>query len=741
MAADYGKRPVGRAGKLKKALALLLAAVCVLSSGFLLPRTAIRVSAAKELKGHSLIAENDSYALYLNEEYLSVIVQDKVTGACMESGVSYDDGKNNATWLGAMRSALVLTVIYGITDTQQADLINDDVTKEISRRENGFSAKVYWNKYRFGMTLEVTLTEDGLVACIPDDSIVEDGEDYSIGTISVYPYLGHTYLDEKEGYMFIPDGNGALIYLDDKEGRFRSGFSGMIYGDDAGFARAKTANLLWDDYNIINDANKVLAPIYGMAHTEEGIAYLAVVEKGAERATIMAQPNGANVDYNRIYARFTERVVYTQYTSNNASTAYQTPETVRSHSDLQVHWIFLRNENANYCGMANTYRNYLLERGDLKPARDNSYNTRVDFLGSDRESWVVGTSAVVMTTTDDIREIYSDLQKAGVKELFTVYKGWQKGGLYNLPLTSYKADSRIGGTGDLTDLIQEAEAEGIEFYLYNDALRLNPVESGTVFNVVKQINRRRFSEATYKEVYEELLYIIPSRTDTLLNRFVESYTKKGVDNLALAGISNTIFSHYYDSVFYSRHDTVREYDGIVDQVSQKTDLVLEQPFAYLWKYTDAFLDMPLYTSNYMYEDESVPFLSIVLKGVMPVYSEYVNFEANKQEFFLKMVETGTYPSFYITKKSSSALVNTNSSDVYSSQYEIYRNTMIDYAGQLAAIDQKTNGSYITGHEIRENGIRVVTYDNGVRIYLNYGAAAAQADGYTIEGMSVKVVDE
>jgi len=726
------------AAKIKKTIAIFLAAVCLLASVTVF--APMRAQAAQDqINGHSLIAENDHYALYMNEEYLSIIVQDKATGAYMESAVSYDDNKNNATWSAAMRSALVLTVIYGITDTQQADLINDEVTKDITYTDNGFSAKVYWSKYKFGMTLEVELTEDGVIASVPDESIVEDGEDYFIGTISVYPYLGHSYLDQKEGYMFIPDGNGALIYLEDKEGRFRSGFTSMIYGDDPGFARQSASNL-WQDHNIINDANKVIAPVFGMAHTSEGIAYLAVVEKGAERASIIANPNGANVDYNRIYARFTERVVFTQYNGNNSSSAYQTAETGRSHSDLQVHWIFLAGDDANYCGMANAYRAYLLERGDLVPSADNSYNTRVDFLGSDRESWVVGTSAVVMTTTDDIREIYEDLKKEGVTDLFSVYKGWQKGGIYNLPIGSYKADSKIGGTGDLTSLMEEAENAGIQFYLYNDALRLNPVESSSVFNVVKQINRRRFSESTYKDVYEEFLYLIPSRTGTLLGQFVNSCTKKGVNNLALAGITNTLYSNYYDNVFYSRHNTAEEYDKIFGQIAGQTDLVMEQPFAYLWKYTDAFLDMPLYTSNYMYEDESIPFMSIVLKGVMPMYSEYVNFEANKQEFFLKMVETGTFPSFYITKESSSDLVNTNSSDIYSSQYDVYRDTMIAYARELAEINAKVEGAYIVGHEIRENNVTVVTYGNGVKIYLNYGSSAVQTDGYTIEGMSIKVVE-
>ena len=91
----------------------------------------------------------------------------------------------------------------------------------------------------------------------------------------------------------------------------------------------------------------------------------------------------------------------------------------------------------------------------------------------------------------------------------------------------------------MTSLVKDSAAEGIEIYLYNDALRLNPSESGSVFNVVKQVNKRRFSESTYKEVYEEFLYMIPSRTKTLLNQIVKSYTKKGVDQQALAGITDT----------------------------------------------------------------------------------------------------------------------------------------------------------------------------------------------------------
>ncbi len=708
------------------------------------PMTVRAAAIPEDINGRKLIAENDNYALYMEEELLSIVVLDKKTGAYMESAISYDDGKNNATWLGTMQSALLLTVIHGTTDSTQADLLNDEVTREITYTDKGFTAKVYWTQYKFGMTLEVELTEDGIVARIPDDSIVEESDPddaYYIGSISLYPYLGHSYMDEKEGYMFIPDGNGALIYLDDKEGWFKNGFNRMVYGVDEGLIlTTASASLLWDEYDIVNESNEILAPIFGMAHTDDGIAYLAVIEDGAERASVVASPNGVNVDYNRIYARFTERTVFTQYTSNNTTSSFQSVESVRSHSDLAVRYIFLSGEDANYSGMANAYRDYLLKNGELTAQKDTSYRTRVDFLGTERESWLVGTKSVPMTTVEDIENIYEDLKNEDVKELFTVYKGWQKGGLYQLPINSYKADSNIGGTKELTRLMEESEAAGIEFYLYDDLLRLNPSENSSTFNVVKQINRRTYKEETHKEVYDNFLYLIPARTEKVFGSFLKGFVKQGVDNLAIAGISNKLYSNYYNNVFYSRYDNAESYDRILASAAEDSDLVLEQPYEYLWKYSKAFLDMPLYSSSYMYEDESIPFLSMVLKGVMPVYSEYVNFEANKQEFFLKMVESGTYPSFYITQEESSNLIYTNSSDIYSSQYSVYRDTIIQYAEELAEVNAKVEGAHIIFHENRDSGVTVVTYDNGVRIYINYGETDVDEDGHRIQSMSYEVVE-
>lgn len=694
---------------------------------------------AVTMADYKVIAESDTYKMHFYEPRLSVILENKQTGEMLETTLSdaKDDGTSNATWQGYMKSGVVLTAIVGTNDTFQVDLLTCEHTKEVTYTDNGFSAKIYFTKYEFGLTVEAYLDGDEFVVNVPEESIVEYKENNYIGTISLYPFMGYTYMDEQEGYMLVPDGNGALIYLDNKEGRYSTGFSQMIYGNDAGFAEKVTQSFLWGEYDTVVDANKVLAPIFGMAHTEDEMAYLAVVENGEKRAYIEAQPNGALVNYNRCFARFVLRTVFVQPLNQSNSGTVKTVETDRMHSDLTVRYMLLSGEDADYSGMAVAYREYLLDNG-LVSVKDTSYNTRVDFLGTDREEFLMGTTAVTMTTVDQIEEMYQTLQTAGVKNLLTIYKGWQSGGLYELPINSYKADGTIGGTNSLTNLINSSAENGYNIYLYNDALRINARTNLTTFDAMKMINKRTFEEEVNEQVYDTFYYLMPGVTQEKLEKFIKSYTKKGADNIALAGISNSIFSYSSRGVYYDRYDTASVYADAIASIDESTTLVLEQPFAYLWNHTDSFLDMPLGSSEYMYVDEEVPFLSLVLKGILPMYSDYVNFEADKTEFFLQMVESGVYPSFYLTYENSSALIYTNSSDLFSTQFDIYKDTVIEYDAALRAIAEKVEGAFVIDHVKLDNGVTKVTYDNGVVIYVNYSENSATVDGVTIDALSYKV---
>lgn len=687
---------------------------------------------------YELMAESDSYKMYLYEPRLSIILEDKATGELLESTLSdeKDDGNSNKTWNAYMKSGIVIQTIIGTTNTYQVDLVSCDNTIDVTKTENGFSAKIYFTEYEFGLTVEVSLEQDDLVVNIPDESIVENKEGTYMSAISLFPFMGYTFLDEEEGYMLIPDGNGALIYLDNKEGRYTTGFSQMIYGGDRGFVSSTVETYLWEEIDMVRSANKIIAPVFGMAHTNQQMGYVAIVEEGEKRASIEAQPNGVMVNYNRCFAKFLLRDIYTQPLNNSNSGTVTNVESDRTHSNLKVRYMLLSKGEADYSGMAVNYRNYLLESG--LEVKDSTYNTRVDFLGTDREEFLMGTKAVTVTTVENIEEMYAELQAGGVDSLLSVYMGWQKGGIYNVPISKYKADSHIGGTGALTDLIQNAEADNYHLYLYNDALRVNPATSNATFNVMKRVNKRTFYESYWENVYDEFLYQTSARSASVLDKFVDSYTKKDVNNLAVGGISEILFSSSQRGSYYTRNDCAENYETALASVNEKTNLLLEQPFAYLWNYTDAFLNMPLGSSDYMYVDEEVPFLSMVLKGVLPMYSDYVNFEANKQEFLLQMIESGVFPSFYLTYENSSALIYTNSSELYSTEYSTYKDTIIEYDEEMREVAAAVDGAFVVRHEKNDNGVTAVTYDNGTVIYVNYSDSEQSVDGVTVPAMSYKV---
>ena len=692
------------------------------------------------MKDYQLMAESDTYKLYLYEPRLSIMLENKTTGQIMESTLSdeKDDGTSNALWEGYMKSGLVIDSIVKNKNANQVDMINSPNTTSVTKIDNGFAESVQFTQAGFGLTVNVTLENDNLVVTVPDDSITESDNGIYISTVTLFPFMNYSHLDSEKGYMLIPDGNGALINLDNKEGRYQSGFSQMIYGKDAGFTESETKDYLWDELDMLENPNSVLAPIFGMAFTDSQIGFFGIVEKGEKRARIIAEPNGVSVNYNRCYARFLLRDIFTQplntLGSGEGSQTTQATETQRTHSDLQVRYMLLTGAEANYSTMANKYRKYLQDNG-LINTKDTSYNTRVDFLGTDRESFLLGTKAVTMTTADDVNEIFADLKGAGVESLLSVYKGWQDGGLYDLPISKYSADSHIGGNSSLTDMVKKAEASKYKVYLYNDALRLNPKTNLYNFNTIKKITKITFEEEIWAEVYKKFNYQTPDRSAEMLKGFINSLSGSGIKGVALAGISDSIFSYSYRGNFYTRNDTADAYSKVIGETDGTTDYIMENPSAYLWQNTDAFLDMPLQGSGYMYVDEEIPFLSMVLKGVIPMYSDYVNFEANKQEFVLKMAEAGVFPSFYITKENSSKLIYTNSADMYSTEYTTYRDSIVDYDKQLRELNQAIGDSNIYQHTIGANGVNVVTYKNGTKVYVNYSGSTQTVDGVTVEAMS------
>ncbi|GAB2572020.1 DUF5696 domain-containing protein [Gracilibacillus alcaliphilus] len=690
-----------------------------------------------EIDDHVFWIDNETYELYLKEENLSVILRDKQTGAVMYSTVK-DPIDSNESWKNFTTSGVVMEYLVDTNIVvHRADMYSENPTKEIAKTDTGFIANIYYPELEIGFEVQVSLTNEGVTVDIPQESIEENSDRYKISGFYIYPFLGYSQLGERDGYMFIPDGSGALIHLKDNDGRYRQPYSEMVYGRNVGIDDPYVLSL-FNDKDPFNDPENILAPVFGMVQTDAEIGYLGIIEEGEFSAQIEAYPSGAILPYNWITAKFIYRQVYNQPTSQDGG-IMPVRQKNRNDFDIKIHYQFVSKNHANYMGLASTYRDYLLDN-KLINQKTEEFKARVDFLGAEVEDGLLMKKDVVMTTFDEAQQILQHLQNDGVANMLSIYKGWQHKGLYGgLPVRSYRPESGLEKELALHELLDWSQTENINLFLYQDALRINMEElTQTRYKLMKKFNKRTHSDNVYGNVYQSFNYLNPASSVALLNNMKQEYQNEGVSQIALSGISNHLFSYSEGNQEFDRMATKNQYQDIIETYHQEFDLVLEQPFAYLWNETNAIIDLPTKSSDYVFTDEDIPFIALTLKGLVPMYAEYTNFQANQEEFFLQLVEQGLSPSFYITEEDPAALKNTNSSEIYSSQYERYREIIPSYYQELQAIHQYIEGARIIGHE-RFGSVTKVTYDNEVDIYVNYSDTEQEIDDQRIDGLSYKVV--
>ena len=686
----------------------------------------------KQINDDSGVYENKYYKLTLDKGTLGITVEDKRTGFLYES-VKQDD-KSNASWQGFLNSG-VSVEFYSqrATMPERVDVVKGNAAKTFTYYENGFDVVMEYPSYEFSMELEVRLDEDGVSASVNKDSIKE-GETYKLAAIYLYPMFGSTLAAEKEGYMLVPEGAGALIDLKDNHGKYKTPYTKKIYGMNAGIDKFSVSEFYLP---AVIEPEQITLPVFGMAYTGEQQGFLGIVEKGDYNAEILAYPNGVMTDYNWITAKFNYREVYTMQTA--ASSGVPAFEKLPYLRDISIRYKLVSGEQADYTGLAKTYRGYLIEQGDLVK-REDRFQVKIDFFGADSKKWFLFNKLVPMTTVKQMSHMLGDLYESGVTGILPVYTGWQAKGIsLNYGSGNFKPESRLGSRKELYSLAEELEQKNISLVLEQDLLLANPSRFyNTAKDTVKGINQMLVEKPANAEVFRSMYYLTPTRTYGLAERFADRYAGTPVDSIALTSISNTLFSYYSGGDIYTREYTAILYEEVMKRL-EGFRLSLEHPNKYLLRYTEQYFDMPLSTSDYSYLSKEIPFLPIVIKGFIPYWAEYGNFQANETDFFLRMLEYGAYPSFLLTAESPNELRNTNSNYIYTSEYEVLKPAIQRSYEELKRVFGLVEGAGIEAHRYLAEKVVSVQYDNGTGIIVNYSDSDYQLDNITVPARSYKVI--
>ncbi len=578
--------------------------------------------------------------------------------------------------------------------------------------------------------------KDGSALRIPKEKVVSISEySYTISSVYLYPFMGHSVAGVGKGYMLIPDGQGVIVNFEDNEGRYSSPYDKQVYGMNIGV----------EDVAPSEDrvpAEDVLAPFFGMVHTDKQMAVLGVVEEGDISARIQAYPNGVrNLPFDWVTAKYTYRFVFNQPMGPSAG-AVATRNAHRRQFDITQHFLLEEGEKATYAGLAVAYRNYLVNNGAFANADDRDFDVQLEFLGMERENFILGKQDVVMTSFEQAEDILDALIMDGVTNISVVYRGWQTNGLTGgLPTDGFSPAKSLGGKNGLRDLREKAENSGLNFALEADVLTLNVETHPTLtFSAYKKITSQTWSSPTFGMVYATKHYLTPAVSRDVAAGLIKDLNNGGIKGVSLTGITQLLADYYHKDAYHDTSEMAAIYADIVKQAGEKMDVNLVSPNAYLWPLAKSISDLPIGGSDFTYTDYEVPFLTIALSGQIPYYVEYVNFQANTKEFFLHLMEQGARPSFLLTWEDPIKLQNSNSSDIYSARFELYEDMIETWYADLNALYEAVGKDGAIVNHQRSGEMVCVTWSNGTKVYLNFGDVEGTMDDVTLEKLSFKVVN-
>ncbi len=674
------------------------------------------------LENYEKMLENSSLEIWFNSSLDSLRIVDKSNGYIW-GGLPDEDGTGlNSGWKNFANSLCSIEYFNSNASESRLSISESDVKSFYEWDDTGFLCTFNASKIGIVFDFKMTLNDYSVSFEVVEDSLQENG-DARLKSLYFIPFMGSTYQDEINGYTFIPDGCGALIRFS-KSSSYVTGFEGKVYGLDGSIDSLAPAGTL--QANRINEylvePYTVTVPVFGVAHGSEQNAFFGVIENGCEYTSVVASPAGVVTDYNWASARFDYRQLYTKIISGSGIPVIQ--ETANNMCP-KLTFYFLNGQEANYSGMANTYRKLLIEKGVLNTEKkDTDIPLRLEFVGSTVKKGFIFNRVKTLTKPKEAIEIIDKLGGDGIENMTVVYRGWQKGSTDKSTYGKLKISSNRG----LNKLNEAISANGSSLYLYLDPVLANEKQvykpSDTAIGIDESFISR--TSANRDQMFSVKYYAKISR---ILDVLKLTDKKFGTWNFAFDSLGGTVYSDYSKKNSYSRTESIA---AITQALEAKEKVALYNPNVYCWKYTDDYFNIPVNNSQFQYETDTVPFLQMVLKGSVDYYSDFLNQGYCSESTILKLVEYGVYPSYITMAADNYSLSNTAISDYFSICFDDWEDEILSVYEKVNKALSVVEGCYITEHKALYDGVVRVTYSNGTVIYVNYLSEAVTVDGKTIE---------
>ncbi|WP_248924292.1 DUF5696 domain-containing protein [Paenibacillus hamazuiensis] len=663
-------------------------------------------------------AESAGLKLWVDDKTGHFKVEQKKTGHVWRSYPDPDQWSRETitgTWRNNLMSPVMLEYIDASNSKSQAKTISwledKGVLEKFQTTPDGFKMTYNFTGTGFKIPVEVRLREDYVETAINDRDIREGK--LSLLHVKLFPLFGaEPYKENEEGYTLLPDGAGALIRFKPNQANDKSVYRENVYGNDSAFYSERTGR------------SAIRLPVFGIKSGPQ--AFVAVMVSGEEYAKLFAAPAGAYGQYNWATPEWTYRLKYFQSTSKKGPNGFFTYNKERFNTpERATRYYLLEPDQSDYVGMAGKYRQFLIAEKGLKPLQPKNGEVPfyADIVGADIKQGLVWDKYLPGTTTSEAAAIVGALLDQGIRNLTVRYAGWQSGG-YSSFGGLFPVDSRLGGNDGMRQFIRFAHSRNVPVYLTANYTLNNTGRDGfwPTFDGMRDLSGTvvEFENPANREM---TTMVSPRLAEKTVAKDLSEFKALGADGIYFnEGVGQFLNSDFNERYKANRSEVLQSQRSVLKTVRDALGGVMaEDANAYTWDQTGHIHRLADSYSHDIFVDEPVPFLPIVLHGLLTYSTEWSNLREQNRAGFLRSIELGAYPAYVLTNAPSGSMKGAFSIWYYSMDYR-------DWLSQAAAEYKRFNEALgdvqdraIVGHRTLAPGVKETEYAGGKKIVVNYNA--------------------
>ena len=598
-----------------------------------------------------------------------------------------------------------------------------------------------FEKPAFSVTLRYYLDGKSLIVNVPFDTIAYRPA-YPILQLTVLPFMGAGGIND-QGYMLVPDSSGALIYFNNKK-QSQIPYSIRVYGWDEAMPR---------DAIIVD--NKALFPAFGIH--KNGNAMLCVIEEGSAYASVRADVSGRNASWNRVYPLFDMvHGAKMDITGRNERDVYLYESTLPAGESITLRYTMC--EKPGYMGMAEEYRLWLMNKYPAfakRPPVQSGVPVAVELIGAvNKTQHRLGLPfdlPLKLTSFKEMESMINDFGGFGWKNLKIKLNGWFNRSVDHSVPTKIKLIKQLGSKNDFHDMVSASDKNNFKLYPEADFFYMKDVKAFSGFSIYRDaaryVNRKRIQKYPFSFVWfgerkqwGKLSYVArPASMMRMIDKFMQKVQALGIKNIAFRNFGSKLAGDYHEKRHISREASMKMRQEKLEQLKQSgKEVIVNTGFVYAAPWADLITDMIIEDQEYGITDTSIPFLPIVLHGIVPYTGRAINLAEDYTKNILKTIECGAGLYFSFMKEETSELQETKFRQFYANEYD-------KWAGDADALYKKFTADFgnlyrqkIVNHLVLSPDVTVTEYEDGTKVLVNASDFDTSYNGVDIKADSYKI---